>query len=143
MRAARCPAPKPLSMFTTASPDTILAMPVEILFDFAAVHLNGPRAAQAEVRIDFVFTDAPDERDKRWRMWVRRGVLNARRGMDPDTQLTVTGARPGLVAALLQPAEAEKLAAAGQIMLAGDVTALAVYGGLLDEFDPDFNIVTP
>ncbi|WP_034271181.1 alkyl/aryl-sulfatase [Actinospica robiniae] len=129
--------------FATASPDTILAMPVEILFDFAAVHLNGPRAARAEVRIDFVFTDAAEDRDKRWRMWVRRGVLNARRGTDPDAQLTVTGARPALVAALLQPAEAEKLAAAGQLVLAGDEAALTAYGALLDGFDPDFNIVTP
>jgi len=129
--------------FATASPDTILAMPVEILFDFAAVRLNGPRAAHADVRIDFVFTDAGDERDKRWQMWVRRGVLHARRGSNPDTQLTVTGARPGLVTALLQPAEAEKLAAAGQIVLAGDETALSGYGALLDAFDPAFAVATP
>jgi alkyl sulfatase BDS1-like metallo-beta-lactamase superfamily hydrolase len=129
--------------FSTASPDTILSMPVEVLFDFVAVHLNGPRAAEADVRIDFVFTDAPAEQDKWWRMWVRRGVLNARRGTDPEAQLTVTGAKPALIATLLQPDEAEKLAATGQIVLAGDETALTVYGGLLDQFDPQFDVVTP
>ena len=138
LRAGVQPAP-----FSTASPDTILAMPVGILFDFAAVHLDGPRAAEADVRIDFVFSDAADEQDRLWRMWVARGVLNARRGSSPDVQLTVTGAKPALIAALLQPAEADKLAASGQIMLAGDAAALAAYAALLVEFDPEFDIVTP
>ncbi|MBR7837030.1 MBL fold metallo-hydrolase [Actinospica durhamensis] len=138
LRAGVAPVP-----FATASPDTILAMPIEILFDFAAVHVNGPRAAEVDVRIDFVFTDAPAEQDRFWQMWVRRGVLNARRGTNPDAQLTVTGPKGALVAALLLPVEADKLAASGEIVLAGDAAALVVYAGLLEEFDPRFDIVTP
>ena len=36
-----------------------------------------------------------------------------------------------------------KLAAAGTITLDGDATALSTPAGVLDEFDPDFDIVTP
>jgi alkyl sulfatase BDS1-like metallo-beta-lactamase superfamily hydrolase len=125
--------------FATASPDTILAMPIDILFDFAAVHVIGGQAAQADLRIDFAFTDL----DETWTAWVKRGVLNARQGASPDTQLTITGPKAALIGVLLQPAGAVQLARAGQIKLDGDQSALASLAGLIDEFDPDFNIVTP
>lgn len=125
--------------FATASPDSILAMPVDILFDFAAVHLIGDKAAMVDLRIDFHFTDL----DETWSAWVRHGVLNARRGASPETQLTVSGPKAALVGTLLKPASAPKLAAAGRITLDGDETALQTLAGLLDEFDPNFDIVTP
>ncbi|WP_194925946.1 alkyl/aryl-sulfatase [Catenulispora pinisilvae] len=125
--------------FVTASEDSILAMPVDILFDFAAVHLIGDQAADADLRIDFAFTDL----DQSWTMRVRRGVLNARRGTSPDPQLTVTGPKAALVAALLKPSSAGQLAQAGKIRLDGDDSALQTLAGLYDEFDPDFAMVTP
>ncbi|MCQ4210942.1 alkyl/aryl-sulfatase [Streptomyces longispororuber] len=129
--------------FTTASPDSILAMPIGILFDYAAVHLIGDRAAHADLRIDFRFTDAPSAADENWTMWVRRGVLNARRGTSPDAPLTVSGPKAALVGTLLKPASAAQLAQAGKITLDGDATLLDTLGGLLDDFNPDFPVVTP
>ncbi|MYT76558.1 Alkyl sulfatase BDS1, metallo-beta-lactamase superfamily [Streptomyces sp. MnatMP-M77] len=126
--------------FATASPDTILAMPIDILFDFAAIHLNGDRAAAADLRIDYRFTDHNDET---WTMWVRRGVLNARPGASPHTLLTVTGPKAALVTTLLKPTTAPQLAQAGKITLDGDDTALSTLADLIDDFDPDFDIVTP
>jgi hypothetical protein len=38
---------------------------------------------------------------------------------------------------------AAKLAQAGQITLDGDASVLETLAGLMDEFDPDFPIVTP
>jgi alkyl sulfatase BDS1-like metallo-beta-lactamase superfamily hydrolase len=134
LRAGVQPAP-----FTTVSPDTIMGMPVDILFDFAAVHVIGEAAADADLRIDFAFTDL----DQTWTIWVRRGVLNARPGASPDAQLTVSGPKAALVGVILQPAAAGQLAQAGKIQLDGDQSALATLAGLLDEFDLDFNIVTP
>ncbi|MFG3141896.1 alkyl/aryl-sulfatase [Streptomyces sp. NPDC048211] len=125
--------------FATASPDTIMAMPIGILFDFAAVHLIGEKAADADLRIDFRFTDL----DETWTMWVARGVLNARRGAHPGTRLTVTGPKAALVGALLKPAAAPDLARGGKITFDGDAAALQTLAGLLDEFDPDFPVVTP
>ncbi|GHG28545.1 alkyl/aryl-sulfatase [Streptomyces zaomyceticus] len=125
--------------FATASPDTILAMPVDILFDFVAVHVIGEQAASAELRVDFTFTES----DETWTIWIARGVLNARRGASPDTQLTVSGPKPELVGVLLKPGSAAKLVEAGKVKLDGDASALDTLAGLLDTFDPDFPVVTP
>lgn len=135
LREGAQPAP-----YVTASQDSVLAMPIDILFDFVAIHLIGDKATDAELRIDFVFTDRGDEA---WTAWVKRGVLNARKGASPNTQLTVSGPKAALVGALLQPGAAAELAKAGKISLDGDESAFETLGGLLDTFDPSFNIVTP
>lgn len=125
--------------FTTASEDTILGMPLDILFDFVAVHINGPKAADVDIRINFDFTDENQE----WNAWVSRGVLNARRGHSDDATLTVSGPKAALVGVLLQPAAASKLAEAGKVQLDGDPTPLSTLAGLLDTFDASFAVVTP
>lgn len=79
--------------FSTASPDTILAMLLDVLFDFAGVHIIGDKAVHTDLRIDFAFTDIGET----WTVWVKRGVLNARLGASPDTQLTVSGPKAALV----------------------------------------------
>jgi len=135
LREGAQPAP-----YVTASQDSVLAMPIDILFDFVAIHLIGDKATDAELRIDFVFTDRGDEA---WTAWVKRGVLNARKGASPNTQLTVSGPKAALLGALLQPGAAAELAKAGKISLDGDESAFETLGGLLDTFDPSFNIVTP
>ncbi len=125
--------------FATASPDTILAMPLDILFDFAAVHVIGDAAADADVRIDFAFTDIGET----WTAWIRNGVLNARAGASPLTEATISGPKADLVGVLLHPAAAPQLAAAGRIKIDGDPTSLERYGTVIDEFDPNFAIITP
>ncbi|MCC2033482.1 alkyl/aryl-sulfatase [Microbacterium allomyrinae] len=125
--------------FASASPDTILAMPLDILFDFAAVHVDGAAAADADLRIDFVFTD----RGETWTMWVRHGVLNARPGSSPRAQATVSGPKSALVAVLVQPKAAAALIENGTVAVSGDASAIAAYSGIVDAFDPDFAIVTP
>lgn len=123
----------------TDSGDTILAMPIDLLFDYAAVHLDGERAADADVRINFVFTEEHAE----WTMWVRRGVLNAREGADPDAPLTATGSKAMLVTALLHPRKAKRMGGTSMLTLTGDTSVLDRYAALLDEFDPAFSLVTP
>lgn len=130
--------------FTTASEDTIHAMPLDILFDFAAVHLDGERAASADLQMAFTFTDvARDGSDETWTVWVRRGVLNARRGVLPGTQFTIRGPKAAITGVVLAPAGAGRLVDAGHISLDGDDGALTRYAGLLDNFDPNFAIVSP
>jgi alkyl sulfatase BDS1-like metallo-beta-lactamase superfamily hydrolase len=136
--------------FATASADTVLAMPIDLLFEFVAVHVIGDKAADADLRIDLCFTDqgagsgaGGGDGEETWTMWIRRGVLNARRGASPDARLTVGGAKAALAGVLLKPAAAGQPAKAGQITLAGDETVLHTLAGLLDEFDPDFPVVTP
>ena len=71
------------------------------------------------------------------------GVLIARRSASPATQLTVSGPEAALVGVVLQPAAAGQLAQTGKITLDGDGSVLATFVVLMDEFDPNFNIVTP
>jgi alkyl sulfatase BDS1-like metallo-beta-lactamase superfamily hydrolase len=125
--------------FSTASPDTIASMPVDILFDFLAVHVKGSEAAEADIRVNAVFTDLDDT----WNFHVHRGVLNARNQASPEATLTVSGPKVALAGALLQPRAAKKLADKGAIRLEGDPNALDELAALLDEFDPAFPIVTP
>jgi alkyl sulfatase BDS1-like metallo-beta-lactamase superfamily hydrolase len=125
--------------FSTVAPDMILAMPIDILFDFAAVHLAGDRAADADIRLDLTFTDL----NETWHVWVRHGVLNARPGASADPQLTVSGAKAALVGVVLAPAGADALAQAGKITLDGDPSVLKEFAALMDQFDPNFSIVTP
>jgi alkyl sulfatase BDS1-like metallo-beta-lactamase superfamily hydrolase len=125
--------------FTTVASDVIRAMPVELLFDYAAVHVIGERAAEADLRIDFAFTDL----DETWSVTVRNGVLNARRGASPKTRLTVRGAKAAVVAAVLQPGAVADAVGGGVLELDGDETALDDYAALLDTFDPSFPIGTP
>jgi hypothetical protein len=51
--------------------------------------------------------------------------------------------KAALVAVLLQPASASRVAERGKVKLNGDESVLTTYAGLLDQFDPNFNIVTP
>ncbi|MFI6878889.1 alkyl sulfatase C-terminal domain-containing protein [Streptomyces sp. NPDC050400] len=51
--------------------------------------------------------------------------------------------KAALVGTLLKPASAAQLAQAGKIKLDGDATLLDTLGGLLDDFRPDFPVVTP
>ena len=98
------------------------------------------KAAEVDLRIDFAFTDL----DQTWTMWVRRGVLNARRGASPDTQLTVSGPKAALVGVVLQPA-ARGPAGPGRTDHARrrPWRCSTAFAGVIDEFDPNFNIVTP
>ena len=87
--------------FTTASPDTILAMPIDILFDFAAVHVIGDQAAEVDLRIDFTSPTSTET-------WTSGSARRAQRppGRVPRTQLTVSGPKAALVGVVLQPAAA-------------------------------------
>jgi alkyl sulfatase BDS1-like metallo-beta-lactamase superfamily hydrolase len=123
----------------TATLETILAMPVGILLDYIAVRLNGPRADGTRLAINITFTDQPGPRSVK----VQNGVLHhwTRHTRDADLTLTLTKAQ--LVMALLQPDTLDKGIADGSITAEGDTTILRTLTGLLDTFDPQFNVVTP
>ncbi|MYR08137.1 MBL fold metallo-hydrolase [Gordonia sp. SID5947] len=134
LREGPLPAP-----FTTASQDTILGMPIDILFDFISVQVDGVKATDADIHIDVHFTDHEQE----WTMWIARGVLNARQATAGTARLGISGPKVALTAALLTPARAAGLAASGAITLDGDSGELDKLAAVLDGADPSFPIVTP
>ena len=126
---------------STASPDSIRAMPLDLFFDYLGVRLNGPKAAGKTMTINWNFTDIKE----RYVLALENATLNHtanKQAQDADTTVTlrradldevITGGKPRLEAKL----------AAGDIKVEGKPEKLGELFSLLDNFDPMFNIVTP
>lgn len=123
----------------TSNYDSVLAMPTDLLFDFAAVHVIGERAADIDIRINITIADT----DERWTMWVRNGVLHARPAHADGAELTVSGGKAAIAMLLLAPDRAAGLIVDGSLSADGDPSVVEVYASVLDHFDPAFNLVTP
>lgn len=119
--------------------DTVLAMPIDLLFDFVAVHVVGPAAADMDISVNLSFVDSGGD----WHMWVRNGVLNAREGHTDNAHLSVTGPKPALTALLLNPAEADAIIGKYSLHTTGDPTVLESLADVMEPFNPYFNICTP
>jgi alkyl sulfatase BDS1-like metallo-beta-lactamase superfamily hydrolase len=124
----------------SAPPDVLARLTVSQLLDAMAIRLDGPRAAERRLRIDWVVTD-PDEEH---RITVRHGVLRHRPGRhDPPADARLMVEREALNQLLLRTADIGELAETGRLRVEGDGGKLGELLGLLDEPDPGFAIVTP
>jgi alkyl sulfatase BDS1-like metallo-beta-lactamase superfamily hydrolase len=124
----------------TASPDTIKAMPPEMLFDYLAVRLNGPKASGKNLVLNLNFTDPKSQ----YVLTVKNGVLNyARDRQDPKADATITLSKATLDAIQLKQAKLDEKIASGDIKIDGRKEALGQFMGLLDDFPFWFKIVTP
>ena len=117
-----------------ASPEVLGALTVEQLFDSLGVRIDGLRAAEATVCIDWVFTDL----DRTYRTALSNGALiHADAGYgSADPGLTVTLTKPQLIGVI----------ATGNLDTLthdGDTSLLATLLGLVDRVDHQFPIVTP
>jgi alkyl sulfatase BDS1-like metallo-beta-lactamase superfamily hydrolase len=123
-----------------APPDVIAHLTVSQLLDAMAIRLNGPRAAEQHLRIDWRVSD-PDEQHA---LTVRNGVLRHKPGShDDEADATLLVEREALNQLLLKTAEIGELAESGRLRVDGDGVKLGELLGLLDEPDPGFAIVTP
>ncbi len=121
-----------------ASPDTIKAMPPEMLFDYLAVRLNGPKAAGKKIGINIDFTDLK----KQYGLAVENAVLNHGKPLaKPDVKLTMSKAT--LDAIQLKEITLEAAIAKGDLKIDGKREAFTEFMGLMDSFPFWFNIVTP
>ncbi len=124
---------------TLATRDLVDALSVEQLFDAVAIRVNGPRAWEEDLVVEWRVTDL----GRTYRTVLRNGVLRhravdhaggAERGSDPDLVLTLT--RPQLQALLTG-------GAFDGITHEGDPAVLGRVVAVLDAPDPTFAIVTP
>jgi alkyl sulfatase BDS1-like metallo-beta-lactamase superfamily hydrolase len=121
-----------------ASPDTIKAMPPEMLFDYLAVRLNGPKAAGKKIGINIDFTDLK----KQYGLAVENAVLNHGKPLaKPDVKLTMSKAT--LDAIQLKEITLEAAITKGDLKIDGKREAFTEFMGLMDSFPFWFNIVTP
>ncbi len=124
----------------TAPPDVLARLTISQLLDAMATRLNGPRAWEVELRIDWVVTE-PDEQH---RITVHNGVLHHKPGRhEPMADAALIVAREALDQLLLKTADIAELAESGRLQVEGDGAKIGELLGLLDEPDPGFAIVTP
>ncbi|WP_035880911.1 alkyl/aryl-sulfatase [Cupriavidus metallidurans] len=124
----------------TASPDMIGAMTDTMFLDFLAVRLNGERAAGHDLKFNWVQPDT----GKRYALSVENGVFlyKPERQFD-DAGATLTMSRSALIGSLLGQTTLPAELSAGRAKVDGDPAVLKSWMGMLDKFDPQFNIVTP
>jgi alkyl sulfatase BDS1-like metallo-beta-lactamase superfamily hydrolase len=109
------------------------ALDVEQVFDFVALRLDGPRAWDVALAIDWVFTDL----GRRVRTTLSNGVLSHTDApRDTPVDLTVTLTKPQLFGVLLTGSP-------DGVTTDGDTSALGRLRELLDTADASFAIVTP
>lgn len=124
----------------TATPDSVRAMSLALLFNYLGVRLNGPNAAGKEITLNFVFSDTGENAV----LQLRNGSLNHSIGnTDPDAHATVTLARETLNRVVMGEADLLEEAKRGEITVEPDEKPLAELLSLLDDFDLWFNIVEP
>ncbi len=124
----------------TASPDTVRAMDLDLFFDFLAMRLNGPKAEDKRLSLNFDFTDLK----QKYSVEMENGVLNHTEGVAAkDADATVTLTRDTLNKIVLKETSLKDALASGDIKVDGTQGKLEELVSYMDDFDFWFNIVTP
>ncbi len=125
---------------SAAPPDIVANLSVAQLLDAMAIRLDGPRAWDSHLRIDWVIAE-PDEEHA---LTVRNGVLRHRAGRhDPPSDAALLVDREAFNQLLLKTAAIDELIENDRLRFEGDGAKIGELLGLLDEPDPAFPIVTP
>jgi alkyl sulfatase BDS1-like metallo-beta-lactamase superfamily hydrolase len=128
--------PAPIS----AGPDAINAMSLDLLFDYVAMRLNGPKAEGKKLNINLNFTDV----NGKYALALENGALNHSPGKqmdDADVSLTTT--RKAFTRILMGGMSLDEAMSSGQLTVQGRKEAFMELVSLLDRFEFWFNIVTP
>lgn len=124
----------------TATPDSVRAMSLTLLFNYLGIRINGPNAAGKTITLNVVFTDTGE----RAVLELRNGSLNHSLGRTAeDADATVTLDRDSFNAVVMGEADLVQQAQDGIITVEPDVAPLAELVGLLDTFNLWFNVVEP
>jgi alkyl sulfatase BDS1-like metallo-beta-lactamase superfamily hydrolase len=123
----------------TASPDTIEAMSLEMVFDYAGVRLDSAKAGEANIRLNFDFGD-----EGKYLVELENGVLNHTKDVQADDAgATVTLPRSALNKIMLGEETLDQATSSGEVKVTGDAAKLTELVSYLDKFEFWFNIVTP
>jgi len=118
----------------TNAPLILAQLTPEQLFDAVAIRVDGPKAWDLSLAIDVTLSDL----GRSFHLTLGNGVLvYVERAPDDSTPLCLTLTKPRLI--LLAGGDT----ASEGIEVRGDLTVLTQLLGVLDQGDPDFDIVTP
>lgn len=131
---------KQLPAPNTASPDTVRAMSLDLFFDYLGMRVNGPKAADKTITLNFVFPDTK----QRYLVELSNGALSHlanRQAKNADATVNID--RETLDEIVLGGTTLEKAITTGKVRVDGDAKKLDELVSLLDRFEFWFNIVTP
>lgn len=124
----------------TASPDTVRAMTLDMLFDYFAVRLNREKAAGKHVVLNLDFTDTK----QKYTLEMVNSVLNHTEGKqskEPTASMTLS--RDALNRMMLKEMTLKDAIDKGEVKVTGDQQKITDMFASLDNFEFWFNIVTP
>jgi linear primary-alkylsulfatase len=131
---------KPLQTPSTASPDTVRAMTLDLFFDYLGMRLDGPKAAGKKITVNFNFTDTGEKAV----LFLANAALNhSPDRQDPDADATLTLTRTALNTVILQESTFKEEIGKGEVRVKGSLDKVLELVSLLDTFEFWFNIVTP
>lgn len=131
---------KRLSAPKTASPDTIRAMSLDLLFDYLGVRLNSNKAGNQKIILNFNFPDT----HQKYILELENGTLSHIAGVQAkDADASITLNRDTLNQILLKQKSLQQEIKNGKVKVQGNEKKLKELLGMLDNFDFWFNIVTP
>ncbi|MEV0096103.1 alkyl sulfatase dimerization domain-containing protein [Streptomyces sp. NPDC050738] len=118
----------------TTGPTMLMALSVDQLIDSVAIRINGPKAWDLKLSMDWSFPALGAV----WHLTLQNGVLTYRSDAkaDPGAGVTLTMTKPQLLSLLGG-------AGLGDIKVVGDVTLLQKMLAVVEKPDPNFAIVTP
>jgi alkyl sulfatase BDS1-like metallo-beta-lactamase superfamily hydrolase len=122
------------------NPNTIDAIPTEMLFDLLGVQLNGPKAGGIHIVVNWNFTDA----QKVYALALEDSALTYtanKQVAGADASLTLT--RDTLNAIVLRRVTVSAAIQSGQIKVTGEAGRVNELFSLFDTFNPNFEIVEP
>lgn len=129
---------KKLPVPSTASPDTVMNMPIEMFFDYLAIRLNGPKAVGKKIALNLSMPDVQGN----YSLVLENGVLNYGPPVDnPDTTVSIN--RSDLNDVIMGTASMQDKIKAGTAKVTGDQGQLTTLLSLLDNFEFWWNLVTP
>lgn len=124
----------------TNSSDLVRALTVPNFFDYLAVRLNADKAAGKTLTLNWQFTDLK----QRYAMTLRNSALTyVSEAQHAQPTATVTLTKATLDQISLKQLTLPQAMQSGAIRIDGNPQAVAGLFGMLDTFDPNFNLVTP
>jgi len=137
LRAATPVTPRPAP---GAGADMLRAMPLNLVFDYLATRINGPRAGTTHIVINWKFTDSNESLATNLEHGALTAVMNK---ADPAAATTVTTTRPVFEAIILGQRPLAAAIQNGGVNITGDATRLNALMALLDSFEAAFPVIEP
>ena len=120
--------------------EMIVAMPAGLVFDYLGTTLNGARAENTRMVLNWRFTDTGESLASTVDHAALTYVTNKTAG---NAEASITTTRPVFNAIVLRQRTLAEALQRGELTVSGNGARLTELMGLLDDFDPSFPIVEP